>query len=198
MVPGVVVFCSVVVQGIEWCVLCAGGCGIVDPRSVEETLQRGGQVPQHAGQSITSPLRASSPQGLANSCTRTDRHTRTLPAQALCHPPCTVSDSQTATNTRTRTKRQYLKTSFSSVTRKSQKGLYQVGSKQHLKVPTMGHDSAHVSGTLFKVSPLNELHAFNASCFLANFRQRSLETVLCRCMKMCYILSPNIYCLHCY
>ena len=80
MVPGVVVFCSVVVWGIEWCVLCAGGCGIVDPRSVEETLQRRSQVPQHAGQSITSMLRASSPQGLANSRT----HTYSLTAPALC------------------------------------------------------------------------------------------------------------------
>lgn len=71
MVLGVVVFCSVEVWGIEWCMLCAGGCGIVDPRSVEETLRRGGQVPQHAGQSITSPLRASSPQGLTHTQTHT-------------------------------------------------------------------------------------------------------------------------------
>lgn len=92
MVPGVVVFCSVVVWGIEWCVLCVGGCGIVDPRSVEETVQRGGQVPQHAGQSITSTFRASSPQGLANSHT----HTHTLTAPALCHPLRTVSRCQTA------------------------------------------------------------------------------------------------------
>lgn len=71
VVLGVVVFCSVVVWGIEWCMLCAGGCGIVDPRSVEETLQRGGQVPQHAGQGITSPLRVSSPQGLTHAQTHT-------------------------------------------------------------------------------------------------------------------------------
>lgn len=88
VVPGVVVFCSVVVWGIEWCVLCAGGCGIVDPHSVEETVQRGGQVPQHAGQSITSTLRTSSPQGFADSLT-----THTLTAPALCHPPRTVSHS---------------------------------------------------------------------------------------------------------
>lgn len=69
MVPGVVEFCSVVVWGIEWCVLCAGGCGIADPRSVEETQQRRSQVPQHTGQSITSTLRASSPQGLAKTYT---------------------------------------------------------------------------------------------------------------------------------
>lgn len=40
MVPGVVEFCSVVVQGIEQYLLCAGSCGIVDPHSVEETQQR--------------------------------------------------------------------------------------------------------------------------------------------------------------
>lgn len=74
MVPGVVELCSVVVWGIEWCVLCAGGCGIVDPRSVEETQQRQGQVPQCAGQGITSPLRASSPQGLANTHLYTHAH----------------------------------------------------------------------------------------------------------------------------
>jgi len=87
------------------CVVCAGGCGIVDPHSVEEALQRGGQVPQHAGQSITSTLRASAPQGLANRRTHTHRHTDThtlthththththsRAAPALCHPLCIVS-----------------------------------------------------------------------------------------------------------
>lgn len=77
MVPGVVALSSVVVWGVEWYVLCAGGCGIVDPRSVEETVQRGGQVPQHAGQSITSTLRAGSPQGLANSQPHTRTHADT-------------------------------------------------------------------------------------------------------------------------
>ena len=77
MVLGVVVFSSVVVWGIEWYVLCVPGCGIVDPCSVEETVQRGGQVPQHAGQSITSTLRAGSPQGLVNSHTHRRTHART-------------------------------------------------------------------------------------------------------------------------
>lgn len=38
MVAGVVVFCSFVVKGIDWCVLCTGGCGITDPHSVSSTL----------------------------------------------------------------------------------------------------------------------------------------------------------------
>lgn len=92
MVPGVVVFCSVVVWGIEWCVLCVGGCGIVDPRSVEETVQRGGQVPQHAGQSITSTFRASSPQGLANSHTHT--HTDCSSSVSSSSHGVTLSDSR--------------------------------------------------------------------------------------------------------
>lgn len=74
MVLGVVVFSSVVVWGIEWYVLCTGGCGIVDPQSVEETVRRGGQVPQHASQSITSTLRAGPLLGLVNSPTNTHMH----------------------------------------------------------------------------------------------------------------------------
>lgn len=93
MVPGVVVFSSVVVWGIEWYVLCAGGCGIVDPHSVEETEQRGGQVPQHAGQSITSALRAGSPQGLVNSLSLSCTHRLTDPA--LCHLSLMVSQLDT-------------------------------------------------------------------------------------------------------
>lgn len=65
-------------------VLCAGGCGIVDPHSVEEALQRGGQVPQHAGQSITSTLRASSPKGLANTHTHVMTRIRTHWLLELC------------------------------------------------------------------------------------------------------------------
>ena len=84
MVPGVVEFCSVVVWGIEWCVLCAGGCGIADPCSVEETQQRRGQVPQHASQSITSPVRASSPQGLANTHTQIQRLLQLCVAVLAC------------------------------------------------------------------------------------------------------------------
>lgn len=84
---------------------------------------------------------------------------------------------------------------FWSVTREAQTSPYQAGSKLHLPVPIVGHDSAaSVSGTfIFKVegfgivfvSILNELHVFPTSRLPANFRQRG------RCMKMCYLLSPN-------
>lgn len=86
MVPGVVVLSSVVVWGIEWYVLCAGGCGRADPHGVEETVQRGGQVPQHAGQSMTSTLRAGSPQGLANGLTHTNAHAHTPTHMRCCSP----------------------------------------------------------------------------------------------------------------
>lgn len=84
MVLGVVVFSSVVVWGIEWYVLCAGGCGITDPQSVEETVRRGGQVPQHPSQSITSTLRAGPLQGLVNGAANTHTCAYTRPHKHKC------------------------------------------------------------------------------------------------------------------
>lgn len=84
MVLGVVVFSSVVVWGIERYVLCTGGCGIADPQSVEETVRRGGQVPQHPSQSITSTLRAGPLQGLVNGAANTHTCAYTRPHKHKC------------------------------------------------------------------------------------------------------------------
>lgn len=83
----------------------------------------------------------------------------------------------------------------SSVTREAQASSYQAGSQQHSALPTLGHDSAQVSGGFF---PLFLFLQRIPRCVHSSFKRKLAAFTHPRERNVLFILPKNILSLRCY